>query len=115
MRPLLHATVMVVGAWLTGAPAEGAQVNAGPSTILSHSMFSYATFGNGDVIFQLTQNPLPQCYGFWLRSSDPGFRTHVAIVLSVIQAQGEITVTAEDSDVWTGSTAKYCLVTGLLL
>jgi hypothetical protein len=109
------AVALVIPGCYFGTTADASPVNAGPSTVVSQSMFSYATYGNGDVVFQLTQNPLSQCYGFWLRASDAGFKNNFAILLTVIQTQGMITVSADDSDTWTGSAAKYCLVTSVLL
>jgi hypothetical protein len=103
--------------------AQAASVSAGPSTVLGQSMFSYSTFGsdathpNADVVFQLTNNPVSQCFGFWLRASDPGFKNNFAVLLSVIQTQGQITVNADDSAAnhWAGSTTAYCIVTSLQL
>jgi hypothetical protein len=85
--------------------------------VLSQSTFSYSTWGGGDVAFQLTNNPVSQCFGFWLRASDPGFKNNLAILLSVIQTQGQITVNADDSSEnhFSGSTTAYCIVTSLQL
>lgn len=94
-----------------------AAVDVPPSTVLAGSVFSYQTYGGGDVVFQLTQTPLPpsECYGFWLRASDPGFRNNLAILIATIQAQGAVGVTADDTTIWSGSSSKYCLVSSLLL
>jgi len=113
----LAAVVVFIGSYCFCTVAQAADVSAGPSTVLSQSMFSYSSYGNGDVVFQLTNNPVSQCFGFWLRASDPGFKNNLAILLSVIQTQGQITVNADDTSAnhWSGSTTAYCIVTSLQL
>jgi len=113
----LAAVVIFIGSYCLCAVAQAADVSAGPSTVMSQSMFSYSTFGGGDVAFRLTNNPVSQCFGFWLRSSDAGFKNNLAILLSVIQTQGQITVNADDTsgNHWSGSTSAYCIVTSLQL
>jgi hypothetical protein len=114
----LRAIAVAFGSVLLCSVSD-AVVSVGPSTVLGQSTNSYQTYGNGDVVFQLTQNSLSQsgCYGFWLRASDAGFKNNFAILLSVILTQGQITVTADDSasGTWSGSANKYCLVTSLQL
>ena len=116
MSTLPRLVALMISVYLSSSIAEAATIQVGPSTILSGSMISYSTVGNGDVVFELAQNPLAsQCYGFWLRPSDAGFKTNLAILLSVIQTQTTLAVSAEDSTIWTGSVAKYCLVYALWL
>lgn len=108
------AALLVTGVLATDARA--AVVMAGPSTVQSQSMLTYTYMSSGDVVFQLTTNSLPQCAGgFWLRASDPGFKNAVAVLLSVVQAQGTLAVWVDDSQIWTGSTSPYCLVYNLQL
>lgn len=111
----LGVITVAVASWLYNV--ADAAVDVPPSTVLARSVFSYQTYGGGDVVFQLTQTPLPasECYGFWLRASDAGFKNNLAILLSVIQSQGAIGVTADDTTIWSGSINKYCLVSSLLL
>lgn len=116
IRRSLGAIAAAIASISISALAE-AVVQVGPSAVLAQSTFSYQTYGNGDVVFQLVNTPLPpsECYGFWLRASDPGFKNNFALLLSVIQTQGAVTVVADDSTIWSGSVNKYCLVTGLQL
>jgi hypothetical protein len=92
--------------------ASAAIVLSYQSTVLPGSMYSYSTFGSGDVVFALSGGSgLSQCAGgFWLRPSDAGFKTNVAVLLSAIQGQTAIRVYADDSQIWNGSSAQYCLV-----
>lgn len=85
------------------------------STILSQSTYVYATIGNGDVVFQLSNpnNGVAGCDGFWLRATDPGFKNSLAVLLAVIQSQAPITVWTDNTQIWTGSTQHYCLVYNL--
>lgn len=114
----MHKSValMVASVFLWfGTAAHAAIVQSGTSTVMSQSTDSYSSFGNGDVVFQLTTNNLTECYGFWLRATDPGFRNNLAILLAQIQTGGSLNVIADDSQIWTGSIHPYCLVYGLQL
>ena len=72
----------------------------------------YSTFGTSDVVFRQAVSGLSQCFGFWLRASDPGFKTNVAALLTAITAQSLLTVAVDDSPalMWSGSASPYCLV-----
>jgi len=71
-------------------------------------MYSYPEYGGGDFVFQ-TNISVPNCEGgFFMKQTDPGFKTSVAAVLSA-QASGKtVVVWAEDSDLWPGSSDKTC-------
>ena len=90
--------------------AFGAVVSTNSSTITPGSVFSYATFGNGDVVFQLDTSGLSQCYGFWMRASDARFRTEVAALFSAVATRSTIKVYAGTAQLWSGNTSPYCLV-----
>jgi hypothetical protein len=106
---------LVVSALCLGGTARAAIVSTGPSIVSAHSVDTYTTFGSGDVTFRLTTNGLSQCDGFWLRATDPGFKTNVAALLATVASQGSISVSADDAQIWTGSAGHYCLVWNLEL
>lgn len=59
----LGAVAIAVGCWV--CTVADAAVDVPPSTMLARSLYSYQSYGGGDVVFQLTQTPLPpsECYG----------------------------------------------------
>lgn len=74
-------------AWISGIAAMfafascNASIVAGSVGSIVH-FYSYSTFGNGDVAV-VAQYSLPGCAdGFWLRSSDPGFKNVFAQLMS---------------------------------
>ena len=73
-------------------------------------VYSYSEFGGGDVVFRL-ETTLAGCDdGYWLRPTDPGFQRNVAMLMSAQLARRAISVFAFDSQLWSGSVAKYCRV-----
>jgi len=87
-----------------------AQVTGSPSLVTPNTVWMYSTFGSGDVVFRQNAGGVSQCYGFWLRASDPGFKTNVAALLMALQSQSPITVAVDDAQIWAGSGSPYCLV-----
>ncbi len=71
---------------------------------------TYSTYGDGDVVFQL-DDELSGCEGgLWLRKSDPGFDSHLNLLLSAFHANTKLTIGAHTDQLWSGSTKKYCRV-----
>jgi hypothetical protein len=107
------AAIALVGLPLCPIAADAAAPIASvTSTILSQSTYVYAA---GDVVFQLSNpnNGVSGCYGFWLKATDSGFKNNLAALLALIQSQAPVTVWADNTQVWTGSTQQYCLVYAL--
>jgi hypothetical protein len=102
--------LLMLPALLASAVACATQVSGSPSLVTPNTTWMYTTFGSGDVVFRQNTSGLPQCYGFWLRATDPGFKTNVAALLMAIQTQSQITVVVDDAQLWTGSGSAYCLV-----
>ena len=51
--------------------------------------------------------------GFWIRASDPGFKTNVATVLLAYNSKSALRVWAYNDQLWTGSGAPTCRIHGL--
>jgi hypothetical protein len=101
----LALTVLV-----TGSEVFAGSVTGAPSQVAPNTVWMYSTFGAGDVVFRQTTAGISQCFGFWLRPTDPGFKVNVAALLMAIQTQSSIAVVVDDSQLWTGSGSPYCLV-----
>jgi len=96
------AAFMVVTAAKAAIVTVSGQIVWGPQ--------SYSEYGNGDVVFRLS-NSAPGCgAGFWLRSSDPGFKQNLAIVIGASLAEKVIGVHAYDDSLWPGSGSAFCRV-----
>jgi len=63
-----------------------------------------------DTVFTLTSGPVGNCFGFWLRLSDPGYQANYASLLAAQISKRAITVYALDTQTWSGSSSLYCLV-----
>ena len=105
---LISLPIFTANAFATG-------VNAAASPVLAGSTVFQTTFGSGDVLFKLTQGMPSGCTGFWLRAIDAGFKSNLAALLTSIATGTSIAVSADDSNIWPGSTNLNCLVTGLTM
>jgi len=101
---------------LTMACTANATVySTSPSTI--GAIDSYTQFGNGDVVFRLTNNTLEgSCpAGFWIRGTDAGSKTVIAQVISASTTGASVIVGADTSTVWPGAGSAACLVWDVVL
>jgi|SRR6516164_8452727 len=90
------------------APAAVVSPGAGVSVTLS---YAYTAYGGGDFVFS-TSIAAPGCgSGWYIKASDPGYRSAVAVVLAA-QASGlQVVIYGDNSDVWSGSpSGQYCRV-----
>jgi hypothetical protein len=78
-----------------------AAIHPVPSTTIS-SISSYEAFGDGDVIFTVS-NPPSGVSGFWLSPNDKGFKNVLASLLAARTNGLPIIINFDDSVLWTGS------------
>lgn len=74
-------------------------------------IYSYTTFGGGDVMVEVTTPATGCAKGFWLRATDPGFKATFALLISSYHTQSTVRVGGEDTELWTGSGSVYCRMT----
>jgi hypothetical protein len=106
-------TIGLIAAFFTsGAFAQAALQS--PSTTLS-AVYSYNQWGNGDVAFKVA-NPIPECIdGYWLTKADAGFQTNMATILLAFQGNTSVVIYGIPSQLWSGSTGKYCKLYSIFL
>lgn len=75
------------------------------------NLYSYTQLGNGDVAFQVS-TPAPSCSGgYWLKASDPGFKTTFSLLLSAYHTGSRMRIGGDDADLWPASGNAYCRLT----
>lgn len=77
-----------------------------PTQVLSFA--SYSDYGGGDVIITLATSVAGCEGGFWLRPSDPGFESSLAMLMSAKLAGRAVTILGYDDQIWPGSPSKFC-------
>jgi hypothetical protein len=83
---------------------------AGSSQVVVNEVFVFSEFGGGDVGF-LTSSPIAGCEaGYWLRVSDPGFKSLYAMLMMAYATKSVVRVSAYDDSLWPGSNGRYCRV-----
>jgi hypothetical protein len=106
LRGIVLLTTFVVG---TSNVSVAAEVTAAVGRIVH--LYTFTDFGNGDVVFA-TQSVPPTCQdGFWVRMTDPGAKTAVAQIMAAFHSGAALNIWASDSDIWSGSSGRFCRVT----
>lgn len=104
---LIRACVSTALSLALVAPASAALVGDYTSRKVTE-VYTYEDFGGGDVIFRV-DIPIVGCEGgFWLRPTDPGFKTNVATVLLAYSTKSALRVWGFNDQLWTGSAAPTC-------
>jgi hypothetical protein len=90
------------------APAAVVSPGVGVSVTVS---YAYTGYGGGDFVFSTSIAASGCSSGWYIKASDPGYRSAVAVVLAA-QASGlQVVIYGDNSDVWSGSpSGQYCRV-----
>ncbi len=108
LRP---AVVAQVAGLLAAVPCAHATLVSPSLPVTVSQSYAYTRYDGGDFVFS-TSALAPGCgNGWYIKASDPGFKTAVATVL-LAQAQGlQIMVAGDNSDIWSGSpSGQFCRV-----
>lgn len=68
---------------------------------------SYEEYGGGDVTFKVDK-PTPGCSGYWLKTSDPGFKSNLSILLMARSSRVPVYAYGADDRLWPGSSEAHC-------
>jgi len=73
--------------------------------------YAYTNYDGGDFVFS-TSDGAPGCgSGWYIKSTDPGFKAAVAAILTAQAGGNYIVVYGDNSDLWSGSpSGTYCRV-----
>lgn len=90
------------------ACANATIVNPGASVTVTQS-WAYTAYDGGDFVFSTTGSA-PGCgSGWYIKSTDPGYKSAVAAVLTAQAGGIYVQVYGDNSDIWTGSpSGQYC-------
>jgi hypothetical protein len=97
---------------LSGLPGMAAADIVSPSAPVSISQtFSYASYGGGDFVFSTTQGATGCESGWYVKASDPGYKSVVATVLAAQSGGSQVIVYGDNSDLWPGSpSGHFCRI-----
>jgi hypothetical protein len=82
-------------------------VSPGASVTITQS-YAYASFGGGDFVFTTSIAAHGCGSGFYIKSTDPGYKAAVAAVLTAQAGGNFVQVYGDNNDLWPGSTGQYC-------
>jgi hypothetical protein len=91
-------------------PATAAIVSPSGSVTVTRS-YAYTNFDGGDFVFSTSAGAAGCGSGFYIKSTDPGYKAAVAAVLTAQAGGNFILVYGDNSDLWVGSpSGQYCHV-----
>ena len=107
-RVTIAGAALACAAVLMCTPASATVVSPGASVTINQS-YAYTSYGGGDFVFS-TNVAAPGCgSGWYIKATDPGYRSAVAAVLTAQAGGNYVTVYGDNADLWSGSpTGKYC-------
>ena len=70
--------------------------------------YSYSDYGTGDVIFQMNAIGVGCESGFWLRTTDPGFKSNLSVLIAAHLSGRTVYVQGYNDSIWNGSSGKFC-------
>jgi hypothetical protein len=90
------------------APAAVVSPGVGVTVTVS---YAYTGYGGGDFVFSTSIAASGCSSGWYIKASDPGYRSAIAVVLAA-QASGlQVVVYGDNADIWSGSpSGQYCRV-----
>src|SRR5882672_2823855 len=93
---------------LASVYANATVVSPGASVTVTQS-YAYTTYGGGDFVFT-TSVGAPGCgSGWYIKSTDPGYKSAVAAVLTAQAGGNYVQVYGDNADHWSGSpSGQFC-------
>jgi hypothetical protein len=114
LRNLNVATIIVfVAVPLVWRFAQAAPVSTAAPVTITQS-YAYTTYDAGDFVFS-TSSPVSGCEaGWYMKSTDPGYKAAVSTVLAAQAAGLQVLVYGDTADLWSGSpSGHYCHVSAV--
>jgi hypothetical protein len=102
----IAAPIVVFACLFHALRADAAVVSPGASVTITRSL-SYTTFGGGDFVFS-TSVGAPGCEsGWYIKATDPGYKTTVAAVFTAQAGGNFVLVWGDNADIWNGSPSGH--------
>ena len=70
--------------------------------------YSFSDYGTGDVVFQMNAIGVGCESGFWLRTTDPGFKNNLSVLIAAHLGGRTVYVQGYNDSIWNGSSGKTC-------
>jgi hypothetical protein len=106
----LWGFVLVAATCCFCSPEAIATVVTPAAAVTVTQTYAYTNYDGGDFVFS-TSDTAPGCSsGWYIKSTDPGFKAAVAAVLTAQVAGSYILVYGDTADLWAGSSGQFCRV-----
>jgi hypothetical protein len=88
--------------------ADAAQIGPGVPVTITQS-YAYTSYDGGDFVFSSSAAASGCESGWYLKSTDPGYKAAVSTVLAAQAAGLQVVVFGDPTDLWSGSpSGHYC-------
>jgi hypothetical protein len=82
-----------------------------PAAVTITQSWTYTAYGTGDFVFSTSGTASGCATGWYIKSTDPGYKAAVATVLTAQAGGNYVQIYGDNSDIWSGSpTGQYCHV-----
>lgn len=102
------ALLLAASCCLCSSGASAAIVTPAAAVTITQT-FAYTSYDGGDFVFS-TSDSAPGCAsGWYIKSTDPGFKAAVATILAAQTGGNYVIVYGDNADLWSGSpSGQYC-------
>jgi hypothetical protein len=101
------AAVVAAAALLFGPGyATAVVVTPGVPVTITQS-FAYTTYGGGDFVFATSAHAAGCESGWYMKTTDPGYKAAVSVVLTAQAAGLQVIVYGDTADLWSGSPSGH--------
>jgi hypothetical protein len=95
---------------LAGGSATASIVTPGAAVTITSS-YAYTSYSGGDFVFSTSGNVAGCASGWYISSTDPGYKAAVAAVLTAQAGGNFVLVYGDNAQLWSGSpSGQYCRV-----
>lgn len=82
-----------------------------PAPVSITQTYAYANYGGGDFVFITSLAAVGCESGWYLKSTDPGYKAVVATVLAAQSGGSQVIVYGDNNDLWSGSpSGHFCRI-----
>ena len=106
-KKLNVAAVVAGAAWVFGPGYATATVVTPGAPVTITQSFAYTNYGGGDFVFSTSAQVSGCESGWYMKTTDPGYKAAVSVILTAQAAGLQVIVYGDTADLWSGSPSGH--------
>jgi hypothetical protein len=102
-----RACMILACACIAGGGTVTAAVVTPSASVTVTDSNAYTTYNGGDFIFSTSAGASGCETGWYIKSTDPGYKTAVAVVLAAQLSGNYVLIRGDNADLWSGSPGSH--------